>query len=306
MSAVRRVVSSIESFLSNIKARAFQVEEQWRKPPLGYCLLAVGVCFIGYWFFRIPPSNYSLIAMAVAAGLMALRPEMSGRERSLWAVILILFAVVEIRAIRKDKADYDIAQGQIRQHEEDNFKEIANGIKGAIEASDRNFKAEMGKLDSATSRLENITRELTGQGSFLYMRVIGGIEEYPKGVMFATTFPKLVGKYPLHDVVVHIHGVPVPGVTTSGIGQPIFYGTVYPNELGRSREAPYLMWPSDYKGTAEFFIDISTSNGGSTEFVWFKKVNGEWKRAVRAFGEHGRKLGRPYTYKDEGFGEYPR
>ena len=53
------------------------------------------------WYFHIPPPSYSVTFMAVAAGLMALRPEMGGREKWLWTLVLFAFAVVEIFPIKE-------------------------------------------------------------------------------------------------------------------------------------------------------------------------------------------------------------
>ena len=70
----------------------------------------------------MPPSGYAITAMAVIAGIMALRPEMHGREKFLWFAILLAFMVVEIRAINKDRRDQN-----------GKFETIASGLKAAID-----------------------------------------------------------------------------------------------------------------------------------------------------------------------------
>jgi hypothetical protein len=105
-----------------------KVEDQWKKPPLGYFLLVVGFGFVLWWMLHKPPPNYSLIAMAVVAGLMALRPEMSGKERSIWAVLLIMFALIEINAIRKDKAEYTEKDNQARLEHQKEFQRIMDSF----------------------------------------------------------------------------------------------------------------------------------------------------------------------------------
>jgi hypothetical protein len=46
-----------------------------------------------------------LLASRVMAGIMALRPQMRDWERSLWFVVLVVFAAMEIRAIDRDRND---------------------------------------------------------------------------------------------------------------------------------------------------------------------------------------------------------
>lgn len=82
----------------------------WKSAAFGITLAAVSLCFLLYWLFHTPPPNYSLIAMAVAAGIMPLRGEMEGWERTAWAVMLILFALIEMSAIHKDNLDRDSRQ----------------------------------------------------------------------------------------------------------------------------------------------------------------------------------------------------
>lgn len=89
---------------------AQRLQKEWKSPMLGEVLLFVAALFAVHWGFHTPPSNYSLIAMAVVAGMMALRQEMKGWERSMWAVVLIVLALIEIRAINHDNAIRDAAQ----------------------------------------------------------------------------------------------------------------------------------------------------------------------------------------------------
>src|ERR1700688_86605 len=73
-------------------------------PAFGWPLAAVAAagCIVFVRFY-IPPPGYAPAAMAVVAGIIALRPKMRGPEKSVWFLILLGFMVVEIRAIRKDR-----------------------------------------------------------------------------------------------------------------------------------------------------------------------------------------------------------
>ncbi len=84
------------------------VEDIWKKAIMGYFLVVIAVAICVYWYFHIPPPSYSVTFMAVAAGLMALRPKMGGGEKWLWTLVLFSFAGIEIRAIRKDRKETEI------------------------------------------------------------------------------------------------------------------------------------------------------------------------------------------------------
>jgi hypothetical protein len=79
------------------------IENGWKKAWLGYSLIAS--CFLLFaWFsWHLPPSGYGVVVMTVVAGIMAIRPEMGGWERSLWFVLLVCFSIIEIRAINHDR-----------------------------------------------------------------------------------------------------------------------------------------------------------------------------------------------------------
>jgi hypothetical protein len=104
----------------------------WKSAAFGKALEAVSLCFLLYWLFHTPPPNYSLIAMAVVAGVMPLRGDMDGRERTAWAVMLIMFALIEMRAIHKDNLDRDNRQAAAEMKLKNNFEGIGNEIKENI------------------------------------------------------------------------------------------------------------------------------------------------------------------------------
>ncbi len=103
------------------------VEDVWKRPSVGYFLVAVAVAVCIRWYFHIPPPTYSVTFMAVAAGLMALRPEMKGREKWLWTMVLFLFAWIEIRAINHDRSDSENRQTIFIGEQREHFSEIGDG-----------------------------------------------------------------------------------------------------------------------------------------------------------------------------------
>src|SRR4029077_3820874 len=107
-------------------------EEVWERPMLGYVFLAAAGALIVYWHLSVPPPNYAVVAMGVAAALAALRPAMRGREKWLWTVAMFAFAWIEIRAVNVD-----------RKKSEDNFSQISEGLKTSIKQSKDDFDATM-------------------------------------------------------------------------------------------------------------------------------------------------------------------
>lgn len=134
----------------------------WRGPLLGWIFLTAGFVFVVWWLLRTPPPNYSLIAMAVAAGLMALRYEPPSKERSCWAVLLILFAVIEIKAIRKDTAERDKRQAAEQAELQKNFAAIGDGIKNSIQTGQSQFKTTMDRTDV-------LLNNITGGDAYCYL-----------------------------------------------------------------------------------------------------------------------------------------
>ncbi len=162
--------------MGKLHSRYYAAREAWRHPRLGKILLGIGTVLVIFWVFRTPQPNYSIIVMAVAAGLMALRPDMSGSEKWLWAFMLTAFAVVEVRAIRNDRAIHDAEQARAAKEQADHFQSIADGITRSIATSDRHFDDTMSgvrsviALETAVSTATNNSLEqITGGGAYCFL-----------------------------------------------------------------------------------------------------------------------------------------
>lgn len=84
---------------------------------------------------------------------------MSGWERSLWAAILIVFAIIEVNAIHKDNVERDLKRSSADQALAASFQKIGEGISASITASQNQFKATMG-------RTESVLTSITGGNSY--------------------------------------------------------------------------------------------------------------------------------------------
>jgi hypothetical protein len=81
------------------------VTEAWKESWFGYVLIVATFCVFLWFSWHLPPAGYAVTTMAVVAGVMALRPEMGGREKWFWFAMLLAFMGVEVRAINRDRGD---------------------------------------------------------------------------------------------------------------------------------------------------------------------------------------------------------
>ncbi len=250
------------------------VEGAWRSRWLGYCFLAIALGLAIFWEFRIPSPGYSLIAMGVAAGLMALRPEMQGREKWLWTVTLFALAYVEIRAINIDRSNHDAEQALLSAKLQSNFNDIAYGIQQSIFESDRNFK-------------ETIDRQNELLGNIMGVDTYCVVEAAPVGDSFQLA-AIAVGPNPLRDVMIDqldldreraIIGTPnftydaIRSITTSYASIPFLVSTSAHN----LNEQPF--GPGDKR---DFHFNFFTTSGVWGETLNLRRVSGgAWIQAFR-------------------------
>lgn len=118
------------------KPKHLNIEKFWNKPLVGFCLFGVACFFLVYWYRNIPPAGYCVTAMAVVAGLMAVRPEMRLPEKCLWVVALCLFAKVEFKAISKDRREAEDQALTRLEEERNHFAEVVAGLQASLKAND--------------------------------------------------------------------------------------------------------------------------------------------------------------------------
>jgi hypothetical protein len=143
-------------------------------------------------------------------------------------------------------------------------------------------------MHSTSVSMQNTLAELTGGDSYIYFDVSDpmgpteiAVPGIAKGYVAANAFLRLVGEFPLHDVVVSPFCS--PGVGWIGPLTGIDYGTVFPNEIGRTREYIYLQFPPTAQNGATCHLFISTSNGSYEQQVHFLMQNNKWTWASTLF-----------------------
>jgi hypothetical protein len=137
----------------------------WGLPLSGIC----GVLITTIW----PQSpGVSIGLLALAAGIMSVRPKMPLREKLIWVFVLIAFAVLEVRAIRR-------SDQEAREHRESQnraFNQIASDLKASIANSAGQYRSTIEHVDGVLTQTENLNalaktslENITGGDSFVAM-----------------------------------------------------------------------------------------------------------------------------------------
>ncbi len=230
------------------------------------------------WWFYPPAPGKAVLLLAVVAAIVTIQPRMTDSHRLAWIVIIFALFFVEFRAINQDRYLHDKEQAETRAKETQNFHNIAEGIKQAIQESQTQFDATMNRSDqviklqrNALNGLSTNLSTLTGKDSFCYLSFIPG-QQY---LIFAH-----IGQFPLYGLSARIVELDrnakvqkenLMGITVS-IGDMIqHHASVQslPSGLGR---AP------DYFNANIFF---SARNGDWTELLREQRIKDKWVRAVR-------------------------
>lgn len=137
----------------------------WGLPLSGVC----GVLITTLW----PQSpGVSIGLLALAAGIMSVRPKMPFREKVIWVFVLIAFAILEVRAIKRS----DQEAREYRDSQNRAFNQIASDLKASIANSAGQYHSTIEHVDGVltqTEKLDTLARtsleNITGGDSFIVM-----------------------------------------------------------------------------------------------------------------------------------------
>jgi hypothetical protein len=237
----------------------------------------LGACFIVF----IPVPGVSVAVLGVAAAMMSLRPKATGVEKATWMLILAAFLVIEVLAIRKDRAESYRAQVEALREEREHFAEVGNGIKSVVTQAQNQFQSTMqqsarviGLQSQSLDSLSNNLGTLTGGQSYAYLR-------YVPGQQFL--FFVHAGRYPLYGVSARIVALDKSGNNVPGslLGTTIAIGDMIQHH-GNSFSVPL-----DIESSGEEFntnIFFTARNGDWVELLREKRINNEWVQALRVSG----------------------
>jgi len=226
-------------------------------------------CIMRDWWLWHPPVGVWIGILGLLGVIVPLIRDINHigrREKAVWTLIMFSLLLLEIKSVYQDRNEHDTQQAEARTREENNFKEIASGIKASIAESDRNFSATMGKTKEV---LENIT----GGTSFAIVtpQVWSGLVPIPLSI-------RNQGKQTLTGVTITIRSArnfnldkPESFYETEAIN----VGTLHPGELRLLKEK---LTPIEHALKAEdglpvdvFDLDIAAQNFTAEEHLMFKR-----------------------------------
>jgi len=228
-----------------------------------------------YYWRHLPPPGYAIGVLGVLAAFVG---EMRPWQKSIWLFLITALLILELRAISKDRSDYARAEHERITKEQDQFQNIAGGIKATIEDSDRKYAATI-------SRFEETLNTMTGDGSYCYFTFdFGGA-------------PALIhrGKYTLYDL--HANFLDIKQAFIVGtewvVGSPVTIGDFAD---GSARLITGVHRPSDINSADRLGLRIffGARNGFWHEEYRGQYVHGEWVEAIRVFKQRGA----PFSKKD--------
>lgn len=250
--------------------------------PLSAIIL---VAFWSGWayFFRVhPPIGTYTGLLAFMAVVVTVWPPEWRWGKAAWIATFELLMILEVLNLYHDRSQHDAEQQAAR----DAFQSIVDGIRHSIAVSNTQFQAteqRMEGLITSSRQIEGLSNEnleqAKGGNSYMYFEIVGAVGLGPtevevpgiaKGYMFATAVPRLVGRFPLHNVF-------VAPFCPMGPLPSIDYGTVFPGEIGRPREGIYLQFPPTMpEQEITCVLLINASNGSYSQTIRFRRHDDKW------------------------------
>ena len=215
-----------------------KIEQFWNENRVLAWILPLSGLALGLWASFWPQSpGVSIGLLALAAGVMSIRPAMHPAEKTTWVIVLVAFAILEVHAIHIGDQK---AQATIDEQKKA-FSDIGEGIKNSITANkgqydstishvDGVLKTTQGVADLASRNLESVT----GGDSYGYVipRYATNFQDMLPQSQIPRTLPIVLmngGSQPLTGVTVMISRFelikPIPGMAK---GMRAILGQVLP------------------------------------------------------------------------------
>jgi hypothetical protein len=225
--------------------------------------------------------------LATVAGIMSLRPEMKFPEKVAWVLLLIIFAYLEVKAIKRGDADNKDA----RDKQTVEFNAIASGLSSSISASQNQYHSTITHVDDVSTETKSVAelakanlRNVTGGDSYAYIIPVTS----DRTAQALNMVLHNAGGNMLTGVTVRIAavikescpGTPAgPGCTMTtdqGPMKPYEIGTLYPH--GESFMTNWIVPQPFPEGKGHHVVMISAQNGLVVEDLWFRPANkdGGW------------------------------
>jgi hypothetical protein len=237
---------------------------------------------VGVWLWHVPTAGYAITAMAGIASIMALRPDMRGREKFLWLFVLFVYMGVEIRAINHDQIDRNAK-----------FEAIADGLKKAIETgteaislSQEQFKETTSQasaqFDATMNRAQENLNHMTGGDTYPLIDPIFIPVENTQNTFRLNI--SAMGSSPLFDINVSLSKLPLPTTPisatdfVSGKGLPHITTLFVAASLSPNRAELLPSVTVSDSGQSDFLITTLARNGVFHERLHIRKVRDTFTR----------------------------
>jgi hypothetical protein len=222
-----------------------------------------------------PPVGVFIAILAFLGVLVPLFRDLSKigkREKAIWTAIVFALVLLEIRSIYLDRADHDQKESDARKVQLEGFETIGNGIKEAIDKSDRNFSTTMVKENAVL----DTTKEIA-EVSQRNLASISGKDSFPcivpqSHAASSTAIPLFLwnkGKNNLTGVEVRILSDAEFLSEAQFLKPAIDLGTIPPT-WGKplTEPIPIKLGPD---GTTSYQAEIWDQTGFYTEIMWFRR-----------------------------------
>lgn len=310
-----------------------EIEHVWRKKWLGYSLIAISFVVFALFASHLPPSGYGVVAMAVVAGIMAIRPEMGGWERSLWFVILVCFAIIEIQAINHDRK---LANGEFTEivsglkTSVDQGKTAIEGLQTTIKEGRDHFDKTMARSDVILGGVADSVKVQTGGDSFAFITLTAepaqAFEMHwnnflaPRGVAYFVVSVTSRGKYPLRGTQAimmdderrlaamkeynkHPDGDWIKAINSADSEYQMPYLRPQSSESPQGEVDVIGVYPMPQEDSKKLTINFSAPNGYWNESLHLGRVNGKWHQCLSVLGPTVKQAKNPFIYCDSDWPE---
>jgi hypothetical protein len=259
------------------------IETLWNESRVVAWLLVlvfIGLCLWATFHAQSP--GVSIGMLALVAGIMSVRPKMHIIEKMAWISVLIVFAILEVHAIRRS----DEANRQTQDRQNQAFNDIANGLKASMNNSAGQYHSTISHLDDVLTQTEKVNKlaqksleNITGGNSYIAM--IPEVAYSGNEISFSVTNR---GKSILTgaSVLITTQGVFWPGVRSQlldAVSKRLDLPTMHPGErmvIDRRVELP----PGRPEGDVErIYVTIGSPNFSTEEFLEFRRTGKDLKSA---------------------------
>ncbi len=266
----------------------------WEHRRTGIAILLVFAALVAYWNLRVPAPGIATAALAVAANFMLFRGEMSGREKTAWALITFFLLYVEIRSINTDQAKARAEAQERSVASQRRFEEV-------LKANERDFRATESHFESlirSGKALRHLTAEnllnATGGNSFCYFEL--GFPKPPGSELVGIVWTQ--GKYPLRHVWMSLVDVPKFRRDVGSLPRPPSLNQILTldrrivhlgdlpagtGRTGHKNESERILTELHFsdQGDKIYNIQFGALNGNWNEAYRLRRINGKWCEAIR-------------------------